>query len=312
MTASPKISVVLPTYSRRRVLPRTIGSVLAQDEQDFELIVVDDCSVDDTRAYLAGLTDPRIRVIRPPSNVGTAGARNLGLEAARADIIALLDDDDIYLEHRLSAPLKVFAGEPEVVATISSSVKVDLKRNYVARMPELTMPAAAFEWALICDLIGVEGTSITVRRQTALDIGGFSRGMKWIDDREFLIRAARRGSGHLIAEPLWQKHWSEDSQSNQWSHAGQSLLTYIAARPEFTGQFRKMGVYLATKILVADLRHGMFGVLARDLRDFRRAGLIDGNLVRMWREHREVRKYRRATSKHEALATLTKAPDDWR
>jgi glycosyltransferase involved in cell wall biosynthesis len=311
MPASPKISVILPTYSRRRVLPRTIASVMGQDEQDFELIVVDDCSIDDTRGYLASLTDPRIRVVRPPNNVGTAGARNLGLEAARADVIALLDDDDIYLEHRLSAPLAVFAREREVVATISSSVKVDLKRTQVARMPELTLPPAAFEWALICDLVGVEGTSITVRRETAQQIGGFSRGMKWIDDREFLIRASRLGSGHLIAEPLWQKHWSEDSQSNQWAQAGQSLLSYVAARPEFAGRFRKMGSYLATKILVADLRHGMFGPLSRDLRDFRRAGLIDGNIVRMWREHREVRKYRRAMSKPEALATLTQAPDDW-
>lgn len=311
MTASPKISIILPTYSRRRVLPRTIASVLEQDEPDFELIVVDDCSIDDTRSYLASLTDPRIRVVRPPHNVGTAGARNLGLDAARADIVALLDDDDIYLDHRLSAPLAVFAREPEVVATISSSVKVDLKRTHVARMPELTLPPAAFEWALLCDLIGVEGTSITVRRQTALDVGGFSRGMKWIDDREFLIRMSRRGCGHLIAEPLWQKHWSDDSQSNQWEQAGQSLLSYIAARPEFVGRFRKMGSYLATKVLVSDLRHGMFGVLARDLRDFRRAGLIDGNVVRMWREHREVRYYRRAMSKPEALAGLTKAPDDW-
>ena len=312
MTASPKISVVLPTYSRRHVLPRTIASVLAQDEPDFELIVVDDCSVDDTGAYLAALTDPRIRVVTPPRNVGTAGARNLGLEAARADIVALLDDDDIYLEHRLSAPLAVFAREPEVVATLSSSVKVDLKRTQIARMPDLTLAPAAFEWALICDLIGVEGTSITVRRATARDIGGFSRGMKWIDDREFLIRASRRGSGHLFAAPLWQKHWSDDSQSNQWEQAGASLLSYAAARPEFVGRFRKMGSYLATKILVSDLRHGLFGALSRDLRDFKRAGLIDGNIVRMWREHRQVRHYRRAMSRHEALATLTQAPDDWR
>jgi GT2 family glycosyltransferase len=312
MSVSPKISVILPTYSRRRILPRTIASVLAQDEPDFELIVVDDCSVDDTAAYLATLTDPRIRVVRPDRNVGTAGARNLGLEAARADVVALLDDDDIYLEHRLSAPLALFAREPDVVATLSSSVKVDLKRTQVARMPELTLPSAAFEWALICDLIGVEGTSITVRRQTALDIGGFSRGMKWIDDREFMIRAARRGSGHLFAAPLWQKHWSDDSQSNQWGEAGLSLLTYVAARPEFVGRYRKMGSYLATKILVSDLRHGLFGALIRDLHDFRRAGLIDANIVRLWREHREVRAYRRAMSRHEALATLTRAPDDWR
>ncbi len=308
---SPKISIILPTYSRRHVLPRTIASVLAQDEKDFELIIVDDCSPDDTGAYLASLSDPRIRVVKPAHNVGTAGARNLGLQAAQADIVALLDDDDAYLEHRLSAPLAVFAREPGVVATLSSSVKFDLKRTHCARMPELTLAPAAFEWALICDLIGVEGTSITVRRQTALDIGGFCQGMKWIDDREFLIRAARRGSGHLIAEPLWQKYWSDDGQSNQWEQAGQSLINYAAARPEFTGRYRKVGSYLATKILVADLRHGLFGAMARDLRDFKRAGLIDGNVLRMWREHRQVRRYRRAMSKHQALATLTQPPDDW-
>jgi glycosyltransferase involved in cell wall biosynthesis len=309
---SPKISVVLPTYGRGHVLPRTIASVLAQDESDFELIVVDDCSVDDTGVYLTSLTDPRIRVLRPPHNLGTAGARNFGLEAARADIVALLDDDDVYLQHRLSAPLAVFARDPEVVATLSSSVKVELTRTYVARMPDLTLPAAAFEWALICDLIGVEGTSMTVRRQTALDVGSFRRGMRWIDDREFLIRASRQGSGRLIAEPLWQKHWSDDSQSNQWAQAGLSLLDYVAAQPVFVGRFRKVGSYLATKILVADMRHLLFGALARDLYAFRKTGLIDRNLLRMWRDHREVRRYRRGMSKPDALAGLTQAPAEWR
>jgi hypothetical protein len=292
-------------------LPRTIASVFAQNEKNFELIIVDDCSVDDTSNYLASLNDPRIRVLRPPNNLGTAGARNLGLEAARADIVALLDDDDVFLEHRLSAPLAVFAHEPEVVATLSTSVKLNLKRAQIARMPELTLAPAAFEWALICDLIGVEGTSITVRRQTALDVGGFCHGMKWIDDREFLIRASRRGSGHLIAEPLWQKYWSEDGQSNQWEQAGLSLLSYVAAQPDFVGRFRKVGSYLATKILVSDLRHGLFTALARDLRDFKRVGLIDGNVRHMWRNHREVRKYRRAMSNRDALAQLAGAPADW-
>ena len=179
---SPKISIILPTYSRRLVLERTIASVFAQDEQNFELMVVDDCSTDDTAAYLASLTDERIRVLRPHKNLGTAGARNLGLDAARADIFALLDDDDVYLEHRLSAPLAVFARDPEVVVTLSSSVKFDRKRTQIVQMPELTLAPAAFEWALICDLIGVEGTSITARRQVALDVGGFCQGMKWIDD----------------------------------------------------------------------------------------------------------------------------------
>ena len=308
----PRISIILPTHNRRRVIERTIASAFAQDEKNFELVVVDDCSTDDTAAYLASLTDERVRVLRPQKNLGTAGARNLGLEAARADIFALLDDDDAYLEHRLSAPLAVFAREPEVVATLSSSVKFDLKRTQVAQMPDLTLPAAAFEWALICDLVGVEGTSITARRQVALDIGGFCQGMKWIDDRDFLIRASRRGSGHLIAEPLWQKYWSGDGQSNQWEQAGLSLLTYLRAQPELTGRLRKLGTYLATKVIVSDLRHGLLGALKRDLRDFRQAGVISGDVLRMWREHREVRRYRRTHSRQEALASLTKGPDSWR
>ena len=308
---SPKVSILLPTYNRRRILPRTIASVFSQDEQDIELIIVDDRSSDETGVYLASLNDPRIRILRPATNLGTAGARNFALKAARAEIVALLDDDDVYLEHRLSAPMAVFAREPNVVATISSSIKLDLKRTHLAQMPELTLAPAQFGWALLCDLIGVEGTSITVRRQTALDIGGFSEGMKWIDDREFLIRASRCGSGHLITEPLWKKHWSSDGQSNQWGQAGLSLLSYVSARPELVGRFRKLGSYFATKILVADLRHGLLNALARDLRDFRRAGLIDYDFPRMWCDHREVRRYRRAMSKYDALAALAQAPDDW-
>ncbi len=307
----PKISVLLPTYNRRRILPRTIASVFAQDEQDFELIIIDDCSIDDTGAYLASLNDPRIRVLRPPNNLGAAGARNIGLEAAQADIVALLDDDDVYLEHRLSAPLVVFSHEKEVVATLSSSIKVDLKRTQIARLPELTLARTAFEWALICDLIGVEGTGITIRRETALEIGGFCQGMKLIEDRELLIRASRRGSGHLIAEPLWQKHWSDDGQSNQWDQAGQGLLSYVAAQPELVGRFHKVGSYLATKILISDLRHGLFRALARDFRNFMRIGLIDGNFQRMWSDHREVRKYRRSMLIREALASIAGAPTEW-
>jgi hypothetical protein len=119
---------------------------------------------------------------------------------------------------------------------------------------------------------------------------GFCRDMRCLDDREFTIRMARRGSGHLIAEPFWENRWSEDSMSNQWQQAGLYLMSYVAARPEFLGRFRKLGSYLATKVLVSGLRHGMLGALARDLRDFARAGLIDVDVVGLWRDHRQVRR----------------------
>ena len=311
MSAAPKISVVVPTHDRRQVLPRTIASVLAQDEPGFELIIVDDGSTDDTQSYLATLADPRIRVVASARNLGAAAARNLGLDAARADIVALLDDDDVYLPGRLSTPLAVFAGNPDVVCTLSSSIKADLARTQVMAMPDLTLSPPAFEWALICDLGGVEGTSITVRRAPARDIGGFSAGLKLTEDREFLIRLARLGAGALIADMLWLKHWSDDGLSNQWGQAGPGLLRYVAARREYVTRFRKLGSYLATKILVSDLRHHLYGALWRDLRAFRRAGLIDGNPARMWRDHRQVRRYRRTMKSDQALAALTGPPDSW-
>jgi glycosyltransferase involved in cell wall biosynthesis len=293
------------------VLPRTVASVLAQDEADFELIIVDDASTDDTRSYLATLADPRIRVLVSARNAGVAAARNLGLEAARAEIVAFLDDDDIYLPHRLSAPLAVFAAEPDVICTLSSSIKIDLARTQVMSMPDIKLAPAAFEWALLCDLIGVEGTSITVRRAPARAVGGFNADLPLTEDREFLIRLARRGGGRLIAEALWQKHWSDDGLSNQRAKAGPGLVRYVAARPEYTRQFRKLGSYLATKILVADLRHGMAGILWRDFWAFRGAGLIDGNIARMWRDHREVRRYRRTMKSDSALAALARPPEGW-
>ena len=105
MNDRPDISVVLATFNRRQCLPRAIASVLRQEDADFELIVVDDASTDDTRSYLATLNDPRVKVIAAERNVGPSAARNRGLAAARADVIAFLDSDDVYRPRRLAASL---------------------------------------------------------------------------------------------------------------------------------------------------------------------------------------------------------------
>ena len=102
-----RCSVVIPSYNRLNVLPRAIGSVLAQDEPDFELIIVDDGSTDGTQAWLAALTDPRIQVIASERNRGVSAARNLGLAAARAPVVAFLDSDDTYRPQRLRRALEV-------------------------------------------------------------------------------------------------------------------------------------------------------------------------------------------------------------
>jgi glycosyltransferase involved in cell wall biosynthesis len=306
------ISVVLATYNRRHSLPRAIASVLAQDDVRFELIIVDDASRDGTADYLATLTDARIRTIIAERNGGPSAARNLGLKAARAGIVAFLDSDDTYRPGRLAAPLAAFAADPGLVCTLSSAIRHDRKRSREARIPAVGLAAPAFAWALICDLIPVEATSITVRRVPALAAGGFCERLRLTEDREFLVRLARYGGAQLLPEPLWEKFWGDDNLSNDWARAGAGLAAYARERPEITGRFRKIGSYLATKILVADARHHLWSALWRDLKAFRAAGLIGFDVRGLIRGHREVRHYRRAMSGAKALARLKGPPKEWR
>jgi glycosyltransferase involved in cell wall biosynthesis len=309
---APDISVVLATYDRRHSLPRAVASVLAQEGVRFEIIIVADASRDDTAAYLATLADPRIRTISCEHNRGPSAARNRGLAAARADAVAFLDSDDAYRPGRLAAPLAAFAADRGLVATLSSAVKHDRSGARDALVPAVKLAAPAFEWALICDLVPVEATSITVRRQAALAVGGFCEALRLTEDREFLIRLARLGGGALLPELLWEKFSGDDNLSNDWARAGLGLAAYVRERPEYTGRFRKVGSYLATKVLVADLRLGLWGAFRRDLAALREAGLIGADPVCLIRNHREVRRYRRAMSNADALAHLTGPPESWR
>jgi glycosyltransferase involved in cell wall biosynthesis len=308
----PDISVVLATYNRAACLPRSIASVLARQGANFELIVVDDASTDETRSYLARLSDPRVRAVLAERNRGPSGARNLGLAAARADIVAFLDSDDAYRPGRLAIPLAAFSADPDLVCVLSSAVKFDRTVPREARVPAVRLAPAAFEWALMADLIPVEATSMTVRRAPALAVGGFCEALRLTEDRELLIRLAAKGAGRLVPDLLWEKSWVDDSLSNNWAAAGRGLVAYVAQRPEYRGRFRKLGSYLATKVLVGHLRNRQPLAFARDFARLHAAGLIDGNIARLIRDHREVSRYRRMMSREAALAELVGPPEDWR
>src|SRR5205823_7692478 len=98
----PLFSVVIPVFNRARTLPAALESVLAQTEQDFEILVIDDGSSDDPAAVVAGFPDPRIRCVRQ-ENCGAGAARNRGIDLARGRFIAFLDSDDRFLPHHLSS-----------------------------------------------------------------------------------------------------------------------------------------------------------------------------------------------------------------
>lgn len=99
----PLVSIVTPAYRAARFLPATLASVEAQGEPDWELLVVDDASPDETAeiAAAAAAREPRIRLLRQPENRGPAAARNRALAAARGRYVAFLDADDLWLPQKL-------------------------------------------------------------------------------------------------------------------------------------------------------------------------------------------------------------------
>jgi len=103
--SAPRTSVMMPAYNSEATLRESVESVLTQTVAELELIVVDNASTLPVRELLADVRDPRLRLVRLPVNLGTAGARNAALRRARAPLVSQLDSDDQwepdYLEHML-------------------------------------------------------------------------------------------------------------------------------------------------------------------------------------------------------------------
>src|SRR4051794_36269759 len=113
--ANPLVSVVIPAFNRAFILPEALDSVLAQTFKDFELIVVDDGSTDDTEEVLRPYVERRGVRFLPQANQGPAAARNRGIEAARGKYVAFLDSDDLWLPIKLSVQIPRMEAHPEAV-----------------------------------------------------------------------------------------------------------------------------------------------------------------------------------------------------
>ena len=122
----PKVSVIIPTYQRAHLVSQAIESVLAQTYSDYEIIVVNNGSTDNTTEVLSQFGD-KIRVIHLHANTGPSVARNLGMNASNGRYLAFLDDDDLWLPNKLEKQIPYLDSHSNIGLIYRSSLRISLQ-----------------------------------------------------------------------------------------------------------------------------------------------------------------------------------------
>ena len=197
---SPIVSVVIPTHNRAHLLGRALRSVLRQSFTDFELIVVDDASADDTTNIINGFPDKRIKYIRHGSNLGAPAARNTGIANARGHYIGLLDDDDEWYPEKLAKQVLKFSQVPETVGLIYSGYEV---RESDGRLLRTYLPEARGDVHLRL-LLGTTLGSPTplILKDCFQKVGHFDESLKSCQDWDMWKRIADHYEFDYVPEIL--------------------------------------------------------------------------------------------------------------
>ena len=254
----PAVSVVIPFHNRAASLAEAVESVLRQSFGDFELILVDDASTDDGMTIARSLQDSRIRLLAQQTNTGASAARNAGLALARADWVAFQDSDDLWLADKLARQMaRLTAPGARHVAAYCGMLIEDLSDP--AR-PARYLPDPAIsprEGDILDSLLAtsfISTQTLIVRRDLALQLGGFDPGMPALEDWEFMIRLAQRGSVALVDAPLVRQRFSENSLTR-------SAERRLRARQRI---LQKHQALLATRPrILASHHHAVAGALRR-------------------------------------------------
>jgi glycosyltransferase involved in cell wall biosynthesis len=251
MANAPTFSVVMPAYNAARSIGVAIESVLAQTRGDFELIVVDDGSEDETSARVEQyMFDSRVKLIAH-ANAGQAVARNAAVKAARGTYVSLLDSDDLWLPTYLEGMGRALDTDPLAAVAYTDAWVLDDETRRIARITamhrwqprERPRDPRQVLWALL------EGGNFifvgaTIRRSTIIDVGLFRPGIEGSEDYELWLRIAARGYRfvrHSSPLAIYRRSPQQMSASTQNIHrAANEVFRIVAEEYDVPEEIREL------------------------------------------------------------------------
>jgi glycosyltransferase involved in cell wall biosynthesis len=270
---TPAVSIVMPTFNRLEFLTPAIESVFAQTFTDWELIVADDGSGADTRAYLQSLDDPRIKVIWLAHTGRPSVVINAALREARGEHVAFLDSDDMWLPGKLQAQLQSLRNHPERGWSYTKFAVVDRSGLPVvaARNKVWPTPTGWVLEQLLKEVTVIAQPSVVVSRQLLERLGGFNEELTMCYDDELWFRLAAISEIDGIDAPLTlvRRHAH---------HSGSDIIAWRDRRRVFEKALRASGGGHLYPIL-RKLRAQMSAGLAKSQAAAGRRGSALGTLV---------------------------------
>lgn len=213
----PRISVILPTYNRAKFLERSIASLLNQTYQDFEIIIVDDASIDSTSEIVERLSNPKISYIRHSENKGAAAARNTGIRNANGKYIGFQDSDDEWLPNKLSKQMDVFENSTNRVGVVYCGTWLirKNKKKYIM-LPNRKI----YEGDIYSNLFRinfVDTPASVVRKECFEKAGLFDESLEGAccEDWELWLRISKSYEFRYINEPLLNSYYTHPNINEQ-------------------------------------------------------------------------------------------------
>lgn len=214
----PKISVIIPTYNRVHLIRKAVQSVLDQSYQDFEIIVVDDCSTDNTEEAIREFQekDERIRYIRHKKNKGAAAARNTGIRAAKGEYIAFQDSDDEWLPEKIEKQMKIIKNSlPEVGVVYTDMWRIkEGKKRYFSSPKIMPEDKIVYKQALDYRVSNIGIGTALIRKECFDKVGIFDKKFPKLEDLELFIRLSKYYYFYHIEEPLVKYFYTDKSISS--------------------------------------------------------------------------------------------------
>lgn len=205
----PAVSVIIPTFNRSEKVVRAARSVLNQSFKDFELVVVDDGSTDDTEQRLREF-ESSIKYLRQSANRGVSAARNRGIEGSVAPWIAFLDSDDYWFEEKLSAQMEFVEQHPATVACQTEEIWIRRGRRVNPKRRHQKPSGDIFKASL--ELCLVSPSSVMIKRSVLDEIGPFDETLLAAEDYDLWLRISCRYPVHLIKKELIVKEGGHKDQ----------------------------------------------------------------------------------------------------